>query len=217
MIVRTHLHDGRHVVLDAEREADLAIIAAVVRTVAPRLLVACGGLARHLWPEHEPVQPAVGPASLLVVVGSHHPTARAQLAHLLRTGPARLIGSASPLESSPPAGAEVLVLATPDRQANPETALRDLGGALEEVMSLGRPGAMFVTGGETALHALGAMGAHALDVAGELEPGIPLGSVVGGPFAGLTLALKAGGFGRRELLTRVAERLRRSPTSTPAE
>jgi uncharacterized protein YgbK (DUF1537 family) len=71
-----------------------------------------------------------------------------------------------------------------------------------------RPGALLLTGGETAIAVLKALGAGGLRLAGEIEPGVALGALVGGPFAGLGLVTKAGGFGDAETLVRVWEAAR---------
>ena len=68
-----------------------------------------------------------------------------------------------------------------------------------------RPGALLLTGGETAIAVLRALGAGGLRLAGEIEPGVALGALVGGPFDGLALVTKAGGFGDPDLLVRVWE------------
>ncbi len=68
-----------------------------------------------------------------------------------------------------------------------------------------RPGALLLTGGETAIAALRALGAGGLRLTGEIEPGVALGALVGGPFDGLALVTKAGGFGDPDLLVRVWE------------
>lgn len=206
-LLRRHQHEGRHVVVDAETESDLAVLAEALRTLRSCVLVGSGGLARHLWPRRHAVGLRTGPGPVVVVVGSHHPSARAQVEHLCATNVShRMTGAQSgPLPERLP---EVLVLTTPASRAEPAVALRDLGGALEEVIAVGRPSALVVTGGETALHALRRLNAHALDVVGELVDGIPLGRIVGGPWAGLPLATKAGGFGRPELLAQAVSRLR---------
>ena len=66
---------------------------------------------------------------------------------------------------------------------------------------------LFVTGGDTAAAALRRLGADGVELAGELEPGVPFGCVTGGPRAGLFIATKAGGFGGADLLWQAASKL----------
>ena len=52
---------------------------------------------------------------------------------------------------------------------------------------------------------LRALEAGALWLTGQLEPGLALGRLAGGPFDGLTVMTKAGGFGDAETLERAWE------------
>lgn len=211
------LRTGRHVVIDAADEADLEAIAEALAELRPPLVAGAGGIARHLWPQHDTVRPMSGSGALLVIVGSRHPASRDQARWLLgddvtapRTGTVR---RTAPAEHP----SRLLVLATPERPTDPEEALRGLGDALEEVVSTGRPAAVFVTGGQTALHVLRRLRASAVDVVGELVPGIPVGRIVGGLLAGTLLATKAGGFGRPDLVEEVVARLSAASASAAAE
>ena len=49
------------------------------------------------------------------------------------------------------------------------------------------------------------LGATGLRLAGEIEPGLALGTLVGGPFEGLVVMTKAGGFGDADALIRAWE------------
>jgi uncharacterized protein YgbK (DUF1537 family) len=80
-----------------------------------------------------------------------------------------------------------------------------LADAVRARVEHARPGALLLTGGETAIAVLRALGAGGLRLAGELEPGIALGGLAGGPFDGLMTATKAGGFGDADALVRVWE------------
>ena len=205
--LRRHLDEGRHVVADARTERDLEVLARALHEVGPNLIVGSGGLARHLWPRPDVVQLATDSGAIAVVVGSDHPSARAQVDHLCTTHRCRRLVGPDP-RPLPEHGIDVLVLTTPATRAAPAVALRDLGGAFEEVMAAGRPSALIVTGGETALHVLRRLNASAFDIVGELVEGVPVGRIVGGPWADLILATKAGGFGSPELLAHAVARLR---------
>jgi uncharacterized protein YgbK (DUF1537 family) len=72
---------------------------------------------------------------------------------------------------------------------------RVLAGAVARVVSRGRPGGLFLTGGDVAVAVSHALGAQALRIAAEVQPGIPGGQLVGGSCDGLWVVTKAGGFG----------------------
>jgi len=56
-------------------------------------------------------------------------------------------------------------------------------------------GGLMVTGGTTALKLLQETGCEGIEVFREIEPGVPLGEIVGGNLDGLKIVTKAGGFG----------------------
>jgi uncharacterized protein YgbK (DUF1537 family) len=64
-----------------------------------------------------------------------------------------------------------------------------------------------LTGGDTASAVLGRIGARHVQLLDELEPGIPVGRVLGGRHDGLAVVTKAGGFGRPDALWRAARYL----------
>jgi hypothetical protein len=51
------------------------------------------------------------------------------------------------------------------------------------------------------------LAAEGIALAGEVEPGLAVGRLIGGPFAGLAVITKAGGFGDPETLARIEEAL----------
>lgn len=65
-----------------------------------------------------------------------------------------------------------------------------------------------LTGGDTAIAVLEALGAIGLDVHQEVLPGIPLGFMVGGEAGGMPVVTKAGGFGDADALAVAIRRLR---------
>ncbi|MBW1697213.1 MAG: four-carbon acid sugar kinase family protein [Deltaproteobacteria bacterium] len=69
------------------------------------------------------------------------------------------------------------------------------GGILRQVKVSG----MMVTGGTTAVKLLEAVGAEGIEVNQEIEPGVPLGQIVGGELSGTKILTKAGGFGSPEV------------------
>lgn len=59
---------------------------------------------------------------------------------------------------------------------------------------------LILTGGDTADAVCGAMNTAALQVVGEVQPGIPAARGIGGQGDGLRLVTKAGGFGHELVL-----------------
>ena len=69
------------------------------------------------------------------------------------------------------------------------------------------PEAMILTGGDTALLALTALGANSIALRGEMATGIPWGFVRGGMADGRIVVTKSGGFGDTTSLTRLVRML----------
>lgn len=74
-----------------------------------------------------------------------------------------------------------------------------------------RPAGVIATGGDTARALLEAIGVSGLNLHDEVSPGIPIGSIPDGPFEGLRIVTKAGGFGPPEALASAARALRPTP------
>jgi uncharacterized protein YgbK (DUF1537 family) len=221
--------EGRIVVCDAQNEADLAAIVAAAEALAAAgggraLLVGAGGLARALassslkgrgstWQ-----RPPGGThlQEVIVACGSLHPAARAQL-RALTAAPRR----------------HVTVLATPEPEeeirqdqagqdqaragADPQAAVARLAAAVrarldaragqgeQETQAMRAVGAqaLVVTGGDTLAAVLRALAARGVDLEEEIAPGVPAGRLFGGPWAGLRIVSKAGGFGPPDLLLEI--------------
>ena len=86
-----------------------------------------------------------------------------------------------------------------------------LGHTAREFLDSSRAGGLVLTGGDTALSVCLALGSTALHLCGEVEPGLPWGVLADGPWAGLRVATKAGGFGGAESLLRAVDRMRAAP------
>ncbi|HLG50812.1 MAG TPA: four-carbon acid sugar kinase family protein [Chloroflexota bacterium] len=69
------------------------------------------------------------------------------------------------------------------------------------------PAALVLTGGDTARAVVLALGAGGIEIREEVAPGVPAGIIEQGPWHGLPLVTKAGGFGPPEALAVVLERL----------
>ncbi|SDH02594.1 four-carbon acid sugar kinase family protein [Propionivibrio dicarboxylicus] len=62
---------------------------------------------------------------------------------------------------------------------------------------------LFIVGGGTATDVCHRLAVSAIDIDRELEPGIPLGALIGGPYEGLRIITKGGGIGHADTLTEV--------------
>ncbi|MCD0504804.1 nucleotide-binding domain containing protein, partial [Bordetella petrii] len=64
------------------------------------------------------------------------------------------------------------------------------------------------TGGDGASAVLDALQAGGIALVDEVTGGVPLGTLTGGPAAGLPIVTKAGGFGAEDVLIRAARAVR---------
>ncbi|MFF5937405.1 four-carbon acid sugar kinase family protein [Streptomyces sp. NPDC012508] len=202
-------------VCSAATDADLGLLVSSVPRPDDVLWVGSPGLAAALAAHHsrDPAVPAVElPASHrpLVVVGSAHPATRRQLDRLRRRGD---VGTAD-AGDDPAAAAEVLrrstapVLAvhTPDARRTASDALTgDVATVVRALTEDGLVDGLVLTGGETAVAALEALGVAGVDLVDEPEPGVARGVLLGRPR--IPVLIKAGGFGDDGTLERLCRLL----------
>jgi D-threonate/D-erythronate kinase len=81
-----------------------------------------------------------------------------------------------------------------------QRALRSLAGILPELLSTTPVNGLIIVGGETARTVFRALRTSGLVLAGEVARGMPYGRLLDGPFAGLPVITKAGGFGGDTML-----------------
>jgi uncharacterized protein YgbK (DUF1537 family) len=205
-------------VVDAGDHDELVALAR--RVVADRsVAVGSGGLSRALAdvlgsPGADPPRPGSRPGAVtgvLLVVGTPHPTTRAQLAHLVADpvslGPAAADAAVAALR----AGRRVVLTCTPDGPVEPESpaaaalAAR-LAAVAVAVLEAEPDTGLVLTGGATALAVATALGATELRLSGEVAAGLPLGALVAGPRR-VPVVTKSGGFGAPDALDRAAEAL----------
>jgi uncharacterized protein YgbK (DUF1537 family) len=202
---------------DAETDADLRAIAAKAGVLPGRLLW-CGtaGLAGALA-RIPPPPPRPLPLPLLAVVGSNHTIAQAQVAQLERAAPGVTI--AVPTQDGQAArelaaqclarlGFAVLVpVISPgaSQQAAAGQMKIALAAALDRFIT---PGSVMATGGETLRTVADILGAQALRVEGEREPGAPVSVFVGGRWDGIPVLSKSGAFAGPDFLVRLYENSR---------
>lgn len=215
--------EGRQVWIgDAETDEDLRCLAQAARGVGVRVFCGAGGLAAALaqvlarrggWSSSSVAPQSLrrGAGAVWVVVGSRHPQSRRQVEVMRAAG----VPVAAPSLDGRPLmrgmrGGEtdrvVLLSATdlPYRPGQEGEIAGTLAGHVRQAFEAGSVGALVVTGGETAMAVYGALGARALQLGGEVEPGIPWGVLMGGMAHGLPVVTKAGGFGDEDSLGRAA-------------
>ena len=188
---------------DAVDDGDLDRIVTAGRTLpGPVLWCGSGGLAAALAGPTPPPRPAL-PGPMLALLGSDHPATAAQFAAapftatLLGPDGARAIGPSL-------AGRDAILRAhVPDN--TPRDAAATLIGEtfIALAFALPAPGTLVVTGGETLRRLCDALRASHLTVMGELMPGVPVSSLEGGAWDGVTIVSKSGAFGRPDFLARL--------------
>jgi uncharacterized protein YgbK (DUF1537 family) len=233
--VQSVLASSNCVVADAGTDAELEALVRAVPDPASVLWVGSAGLGRafgvvHVGPRAAEPDETPGSASrVVVVVGSLNRVARQQLEVLHReayVAPVPL--NAAALLDDPSEGAMegaiagarsallggrgVVVYSTADRgfeRMSRAEAARRIAEALAEVVAgLSKDelfDAMVLTGGDTAVGVAQRLGATGVLLEGEVEPGVPVGSLIGPrPYRVVT---KAGGFGEPDTLVRAVQTL----------
>ncbi|MCZ8105780.1 MAG: hypothetical protein O9972_48815 [Burkholderiales bacterium] len=197
------------VVCDAETQDDLDLIARCPDWEKPVLWCGTSGLARALSGSPPAIELRRIPG-LLVLMGSTHPTTRAQLALLEQACPGTLVEG----DGLDPAGTAVRLaerlafaglasLGATDPHASPGAA-DWFRAAFEKLVAMSRPDLVVCGGGDTARRLCKAAGAASLLVDGEWRPGFPVARIDAGPWAGVRLITKAGAFGSPESLLSLA-------------
>lgn len=167
------LDSGRTVLLcDTATQADLEAIVRVTEEISGLLYAGSAGLAQAIAGRHAATvtaTPLPKAERAMIVAGSDHPVTQLQLSVL-------------------------------DRERFDGTRLvriwkrRDKARIVKNFQSHA-PQALILTGGDTALLVVKALGAHSFILKGEFAPGIPWGIVQGGMAEGCTVVTKSGGFG----------------------
>jgi len=203
-------------VRDAQTDADLdAIVAELPRDGIAPLVVGSAGITSALaramaaGGRIAPLPSATG--RLVFVVGSRAQASREQVARLEADG-ALVIPAPNGIPAAAPVPAEarsIVLMAVPDASGRDGDAGQVAQALATHALALARQpgtGALVATGGDTAIAVLRASGNAALEVSGELMPGIACARLVldGKP---LWLVTKAGGFGDRDALREIGRRL----------
>jgi len=223
--VRRALESNECVVADAECDADLEALVRAVPDPARVLWSGSAGLALALgnvYPGPHAGDAGVRsrPASpVLVVIGSLSGVAREQLRRLIGeygevAFPVR-VGGAGSLETAVAAVREALAGQACAVVHSPEEMSASRGpvlGPLAEVAArLSEEGlfeGLVLTGGATAVRVARRLGASGIRLGGEVETGVPIGTLIGpNPYPVVT---KAGGFGGPDTLVGAVETLAQS-------
>jgi uncharacterized protein YgbK (DUF1537 family) len=181
---------------DALCDDDLDAIVAEGLKRSERILWAgsaglAGALARSLDPATPPTL-SFSRAAPIFCLGSNHAVTLEQQARLLHQRAASLCAA----DTAPALPQDIVVLRL-RRGHTPAARVREL---LEDAR---RP--LVLCGGDTASLVCRALDVRAIDLRREIAPGIPCGLLVGGPFDGLPVVTKSGGFGSPDALIEVAD------------
>ncbi|GAA3263677.1 four-carbon acid sugar kinase family protein [Nonomuraea helvata] len=207
---------AQYIVGDAVTDRDLDLLVAAVPRAEEVLWVGSPGLAaalaRHLAPQASAANPAVvleAASRLLVVAGSLNPATDRQLTRLGAATGSRPVQAADTdaVERARRLLARhgMAILCGPRHRIDGAPVPATLARATAQLEQSRAFDALVLTGGETARTVLLALGARSIALAGELEPGIPLG-LIEGPQP-LPVVIKAGGFGDPGTLVRLHNRL----------
>ncbi|HEV2578117.1 MAG TPA: four-carbon acid sugar kinase family protein [Acidobacteriaceae bacterium] len=195
----------RAVLCDASTSTHLTQIVRAARSLGKQIVwIGSGGLAHALAAElptlatQPPKQLREGPT--IFFTGSPHPVSRAQVSHLQQV--AQIAEHPSPATHS-----------TQDDLLVPIELGRTTANEIRRAVSSYDPaqiGCLFMTGGDTAHFACRALEIQSLRLLHEFAPGVPVALAEGGPFDGVRIVLKSGGFGAPDLLCRLLEANRAS-------
>jgi uncharacterized protein YgbK (DUF1537 family) len=214
------------VVSDAETDEDLGALVRAARGAHIRLLCGSAGLSSALQRSMAsssaidsapsmPPPPSADGAGVLVVAASRHPQTLRQVATLEDAGVAvttpELAWFANPAQGEDDvlgewreglaAGSVALTCRNlPDLTGSEAMLLSRLAQATRVLVERAHPLGLVLTGGDAAIAVSQALGAHALELRGEVRVGIPWGVLIGGECAGLPVVTKAGGFGDDDAL-----------------
>lgn len=214
------------IVIDAASEENLCHIVQASLAFEKVLWVGSAGLAEQIPPvlgwninAKEAAPPRIGQSvNPVVIAGSASAVTRAQVETYIEScGAFQII--VDPDAALADAGAEAggkAAAALPElgrrglviscsRNRRSELAAKalslTLGLITAKLIEAGADG-LFLTGGETAVSACRALGAAGMEILSEVEPGIPLGRIVGGPYHGLPVVTKAGAFGNADVIVK---------------
>jgi D-threonate/D-erythronate kinase len=216
--VRRTLENATCVVADAAGDEDLEALVRSVPDPSAVLWAGSAGLAVALGRVYpgpragEAPTPPPPASGVLVVVGSLSGVARRQLRALQEHGCVAVAGDGDAAERSLRAaldggGCAVLHSSEDRGSSDAGTVVEGLAEVVAGLSGEGLFDALVLTGGETAVGVARRLGAVGIRLEGEVEPGIPVGNLIGeSPYRVVT---KAGAFGEPGTLVGIVEMLLR--------
>lgn len=215
------LREYRCVVVDAERDEDLEALVRAVPDPSAVLWAGSAGLAGALGavypgPHADDKPPSRPPArDVLVVVGSLSGVVREQLRRLederghagfpLPAGEPGVVENAVREARAALAADRCAALCSDEERGSSEGVVEVLAEAVGLLSDEGHFETLVLTGGDTAVGVARRLGAGGIRLEGEIESGVPVGTLIGPrPYRVVT---KAGGFGEPGTLVRVVDEL----------
>lgn len=202
------------VAADAESDEDLAALARAALGHGEIVLVGSAGLAgaaATAWGRAAPVPPMPQPGAWLIVAGSRHPATRTQIRGLEDSGMigARVEGrrelDLGRLAAEIGGGRPAFLASGDTPDGSREQVAGRLAAAARAVLAEATPSLVVLSGGETALAVMRALGASRLEVDGAPASGLALGRLVAPGRPSLPVLTKAGGFGSPGLFAALAK------------
>lgn len=202
------------VVADAETDEDLDALARAARSLPGFLLAGSAGLARAVAVASGHAAPAPlwpPPGAWLIVAGSRHPATRAQIAALEASGMegARLEGAREPdlgrIVDAIGSGSPAFIVSGDVMDGARAQVAGRLASLVRAVLAKATPALLVLTGGETAVAVMRALGARRLELDGAPASGLALGHLIAGDTSPLPILTKAGGFGAPGLFVALAK------------
>ncbi len=222
--------DWRIMIADAETNKDLTKLMTAVQQSHLRLLCGSAGLAQALaqsqvWISkiHPPPQIKHTGQGIIIVAGSRHPQTLHQIQALaaqnipiVQPGVAWFTNTDPPLQplvhniaaKLKQHGCAVLTTAgLPHLPQKSQMLAAHLGQLTRALIEYAPPKGLVLTGGDITIAVGNALAADAFWVYGEVQPGIPWSTLMGGLVPGLPLVTKAGGFGDQDTLLKAIRHL----------
>ncbi len=222
------LYQERIVVCDAETNEDMLIVLRKAVSLHRRVLyVGTAALADHLCGLEEPTKPSLAliaslnsvsadqvryaqksgvPSVILpiaeILTGKESLDSYIEKATLILTEGKDLMVVSSGVLDGPSherclGNAPMLGLSNEEVSRRTRSVMSEVGKALIDRVELS---GLVVTGGDTAMGLMEALSAQMTEIVAEVSLGIPLTRLVGGPYDGMHVITKAGGFGKSDAL-----------------
>jgi uncharacterized protein YgbK (DUF1537 family) len=220
--LRQQLSQSVMCIADAETDADLSALAEAASASGIRVWCGSAGLAhalatllpthREALLSHNAIPLTSQHGAVLVIAGSQHPATARQIAYAEHIGmtvvhapltfthdvaPSALAQLAQDTRTALSGGKDVIITPAglPPSPLGQHLVAKRLGALAAQVLSEAPVAGLVLTGGDVAAAVCGALGAQQLALCGEVQPGIAMGALGDGPYAGLRVVTKAGGFG----------------------